>query len=112
MKVNGQKRHVEQAWPRHPVKWTLEQTEQSETEMGTTQSRVDQNEGLAILNVHVPNNAAGKRAVMNNGLQQGRQTAGQIQHAAPFYKQRFLGTKPRAFTHTLPTAAFALKQQN
>lgn len=81
---------MEQAWPRHPVKWTLEQTEQSETEMGTTQSRVDQNEGLAILNVHAPNDAAGKRAVMNNGLQQGRQLQAKSNMLPPSINKGFL----------------------
>lgn len=78
---------MEQAWPRHPVKWALEQTEQSEAKTGATQRRADQNEGSAILTLHAPAAAAGKRAGVNNGFQQGRQTAGQIQRAAPFRKQ-------------------------
>lgn len=45
-----------------------------------------QNEDIAILNVNAPNNRAGKRMMTHNGLEQGRQTAGQIQLAAHFCK--------------------------
>ena len=52
----------------------------------TTKKGSIQNEDIAILNVNAPNNRAGKRIMMNNGLEQGRQTAGQIQLAARFCK--------------------------
>lgn len=41
LKVKGQERHVEQAWPCHPIKWTLEQTEQSDRDGHYTTERVD-----------------------------------------------------------------------
>lgn len=52
----------------------------------TTEKGSIQNEDIAILNVHAPNNRAGKRTRIHNGLEQGRQTAGQIQLAVHVHK--------------------------